>query len=839
VRGHSAGSQSITSNSPASDTRRGLPAQPKPIIGREQELEVARQLLVHGDARLVTLTGPPGVGKTRLAIELANAVIDAFEDGACFVDLAPIAESHQVVDAIASGLGLRDLDRRGGIEVVEEYLRELDLLLVVDNFEHVLDAAELIGRVLAACPGVKIVATSRAPLHLQWERELTVPPLALPREPDGQAGIEAVTASSACQLFIERAQTVAPDFALNEADAPAVAEICSRLDGLPLAIELAAARIKLFPPRALARRVARVEHVDVLLAGQHRDLPTRHQTLLRAIGWSYDLLAPEEQKLLRRLSVFVGGCTVEAAEAVGADGLQGGLELLASLIDKSLLRSDEQADGEPRLRMLETIRTYAAQQLAASGEADESRARHARYYVNMVERAAPEVFGPHQEAWFARFERERPNLLAVEAWATAQGNTETTVRLGAALWPFWLARDDSSHTRDRVQAIRGLVDRVPPSPTLVHALHGAGLMAEKHGEYATCRALLVQGVWLARHLQDPRALATVLDSLGRQKFIEGRYLEARSLLEESHAILINTDDRIGLARLLSHLGFLEFLEGRTQIARDIFERGLAVAQTAGDQHRVAEFMDNLGNASEAEGDFESAVRAFEEAIAIWRQLGQKHWLAMALNNLGKVEIRRGELACARTHLLEALSLAQRIGNRRRMAYALSAIGALAEAEGDSERATTLKTVASATFAEIGAAFPLRSQLLPSTNLGTVASVDTTMTLERAVEEALRLLTPPEQAATETRPSRAAAAEGPRPAVQAVSVQPGGLTRREREVAALVTAGYTNRQIAEALVITEGTAENYVQRILGKLGFNNRAQIAVWAIQHDLGPSSKR
>jgi predicted ATPase/DNA-binding CsgD family transcriptional regulator len=810
-------------------TSRGLPVQAKAIIGREQELQLARQLLVRGDARLITLTGPPGVGKTRLAIELGNAVIEGFDDGTCYIDLAPVGSSQQVIDAIARGLGLRDFDRRGGVEAVEEYLRERALLLVVDNFEHVLDAADLIGRVLATCPRVRVVTTSRAPLHLQWERELAVPPLAVPEEPVDRAWTEAVAASAAGRLFVERAQTVAPDFVLNEADASAVAEICSRLDGLPLAIELAAARIKLFPPRALARRLAMLELADVqadpawlLLSAQHRDLPHRHQTLLRAISWSYDLLGHEEQTLLRRLSVFVGGCTIEAAEAVGAESLHGGLELIAGLVDKSLLARDEQPDGEPRLRMLETIRSFAAQQLGASTEADETRARHARYYVEMVERASPEIFGPHQQMWFARFERERPNLLAVEAWATAHADSETTLRLGAALWPFWLARDDESHTRDRVQAILGLVGHVPPSPTLAHALHGAGLMAEKHGEYATCRSLLEQGVSLARQLADPGALATVLDSLGRQKFIEGRYLEARSLLEESHALLRQTDDRVALARLLSHLGFLEFLEGRTEVARGIFERGLAVARAAGDQHRVAEFMDNLGNASEVEGDFDDAARAFEDAIAIWRQLGQGHWLAMALNNLGKVEIRQGDLERARTHLLEALTLAQRLGNRRRKAYALSSTSALADAEGDTERAAALKAVALATIAEIGAALPLRSQFLPAADLSAGGSADPTMTLDRAVEEALTYLsTPP--------PSQKPQASG----------KSGGLTRREREVAALVAAGYTNRQIAEALIITEGTAENYVQRILGKLGFRNRAQIAAWAIQNGLNARAKR
>ncbi len=824
---------------PSTQSPRGLPVQPRPIIGRDQELRLARDLLVQGDARLLTLTGPPGVGKTRLAIELANTIVGEFEDGACFVDLGPISDPRQVIDAIAHGLGLRDIDRRIGVEVVQEWLRERSLLLVIDNFEHLLDAAELIGQVLGACPRLKVITTSRAPLHLQWERELAVPPLALPRAAHHNL-VEAVAASAAGQLFIERAQTVAPDFVLTDSDAAAVAEICMALDGLPLAIELAAARIKLFPPRALVRRLAHTEQTDadhegawLLLTGQHRDLPARHQTLLRAISWSYDLLTPDEQTLLRRLSVFVGGCSIDAAGVVGAYGIDGGLEILAGLIDKSLLGREEEPDGEPRLRMLETIRAYGAQQLAFRHEADEVGGRHARYYVQLVESAAPELFGPRQQTWFARFEGERPNLLAVEAWAAQQEEHEITVRLGAALWPFWLARDDASHTRDRVQAILGLIDQVQPSPTFVRALHGAGLMAEKHGEYATCSSLLAQGVSLARQLDDAEGLAAVLDSLGRQKFIEGRYVEARALLEESHAILRESDDRIGLARVLSHLGFLEFLEGRTEVARAIFERGLAVAHAAEDRHRVAEFMDNLGNTSEAEGDFENAVRSFQEAIAIWRELGQGHWLAMALNNLGKVEIRRGDLGSARAHLLEALSLAHRIGNRRRMAYTLSAIAALAAAEGEKEQAGTLQSVASAAIAQIGAALPLRSQTVAAGQFTGSTAADSTMTLDHAVEQTLARLSAA-AAASQADTRAGSAANGTRRRCRST----GGLTRRELDVAVLVTSGYTNREIADELVVTEGTAENYVQRILKKLGFNNRAQLAVWAIQQGLGPRPK-
>jgi DNA-binding NarL/FixJ family response regulator len=550
-----------------------------------------------------------------------------------------------------------------------------------------------------------------------------------------------------------------------------------------------------------------------LLVDQARDLPPRQQTLIKAITWSYDLLDVDEQAVLRRLSVFVGGCELEAAEAVGAADTPNGLDSVASLIDKSLLGREEQADGEPRLRMLQTIRDYAAEQLEVSGEGESVRAHHADYFVRLVESARGELVGPHQQTWFARFERERDNLVATERWAR-RADVHLTVRLVAALWPFWLAREDASHARDRIDAILPIFAGASPSPTLARALHGAALIAEKLGDYATCRALLQRSVLLARQFDDRRTLALVLDSLGRQAFIEGRYSEARVMLEESHAILREIDDPVGLARLLSHLGFLEHLEGRRAAARAIFEEGLALARASEDQHRVAEFLDNLGNVSEAEADLEGARRMYQEAIDIWRQLGTGHWLAMSLNNLGSVEVRRGDLSAARTHLLESLSLAHRIGNRRRMAYAISAAAALARAEGQTERAAGLDAVATLTVTEIGAA---RQGQGVSRVPGALTSTPA-MTLEQAVADTLAWLEKPSGPAAES------------PLVEQAPAA-AGLTRREWQVVALLARGLTNRQIAEALVLTEGTAENYVQRILGKLGFNNRAQIAVWAVEH--------
>jgi DNA-binding NarL/FixJ family response regulator/uncharacterized protein HemY len=508
--------------------------------------------------------------------------------------------------------------------------------------------------------------------------------------------------------------------------------------------------------------------------------------------------------------VFVDGCSVDAAVAVGGFGLADGLDVVASLIDKSLVWREEQPDGEPRLRLLETIREYAREQLETSEEAEVIRGRHAAYYVDLVEQGARRLVGPEQQAWFARLERERANLLAVERWAATHADRTSTLRLVAALWPFWLAREDASQARERLETMLPLLEQVGPSPTVVRALHGAALIAEKLGDYATCRGLLHQGVALARQQDDRRALAGVLDSLGRQLFIEGRFADARVALEESHAILSPLNDRVALARVLSHLGFLDHLEGRSADAQAIFERGLALAVEAGDQHRVAEFLDNLGNTYEAQNELEQATRMFEEAVGIWRELGQGHWLAMSLNNLGKVQIRRGELDAARLHLLEALSLAHRMGNRRRSAYAIVAAAALASAEGDAAWAASIQAIATATIAEIGASNPSR--------LPPIATPTPSMSFERAIEEVMTRLG--RQPTSKSEP--------------VVQTPPVGLTPRERDVVSLVAQGQTNRQIAQTLVLTEGTVENYVQRVLGKLGVNNRAQVAIWALEHGFG-----
>ena len=862
---------------PDAPPRHNLPSQPRSIIGREQDLALARQRLSRADVRLVTLIGPPGVGKTRLAVELAADALGEFEHGARFVDLAPIADARLVLDAAARALGLRDVGRRVPADILEDFLREKSLLLVLDNFEQVLDAADLVGRLLAACPKLKVVATSRAPLRLRWECELPVRPLALP-DLAGRAAPEALAESPAVRLFLERARAVAPDFELGESEAAAVAEICIHLDGLPLAIELAAARTKLFPPPALLRRLVGADDAGTrpaaslrLLAGGARALPPRQQTLLGAIAWSYALLDSAEQALFRRLAVFVGGCTLEAAEAVCGGGartsaLRGGedrgasdspspLDLVASLVDKSLVWRAEGPDGEPRLRLLETLREFGLEQLRADGELDRVRGRHAEYFVALAEQAEPELIGPHQDIWLDRLDRERENLRAAERWAAARGDAETIVRLGAALWRFWWARADAAEAREWVDAALALARGAAPVPALARALHGAGALAMQLGDYAASRTLLEEAAAVARRLGDHRTLAHVLGTLGRLEFVQGRYAESRVVLDECLTIAREVDDRAGLIRALSRRGFVEYIEGRQASARALFGEGLALAREAGDHAAVGEFLNNLGNTHHVEGNFDGAVRTYREALTVLRQVGEGNGLAWALNDLGHALSLRGELEAARDSLREALMLARRMGNRRRLAFTLSAVAMLAVAAGQAERAVRLDAAASAAADAMGAvkAGPMRAlwdaqvgaarRALGEQAAAAATAAGRAMTLEQAVEETLAWLAEPEglpragerPARPELPPSetRAAGTGDPAP--------PGGigLTHREQEVTILIARGLTNRQLAEALVVTEGSAANYVQRVLNKLGFNTRAQIAAWAVEHGLGPSPSR
>src|SRR6266566_5131809 len=543
-----------------------LPAQLSPLIGREHEIQALCTLLRRAEVRLVTLTGIGGVGKTRLGLEVATHLLGDFPDGVCFVPLAPISDPDLVIATIAQTLGIQEAGEQPLLDLLQAHLRDKRLLLLLDNFEQVLAAAPGLADLLSGCPQLKILVTSRAVLHLHGEHEFSVPPLALPdliHLPER----EALSQYAAVALFLQCAQAARPNFQLTPANTRVIAEICVRLDGLPLAIELAAARIKLLPPRAL---LTRLEYRLQVLTSGARDAPKRQQTLRNTLAWSYDLLDAREQWLFRRLSVFAGGYTLEAVEGLStalgekpADVLDG----VASLMDKSLLRQVEQEGEEPRLLMLATIREYALEALTASGEMESTRQAHAAYYLALAEQAELELGGPQQGAWLDRLEREHDNLRAALSWSLEQAGDEEAgqrqeiaLRFGGALWKFWWTHGHWSEGRtflERAVALSeeslALFRELEDQRGIALSLSTLGNVAWVKGDTAGADSLLKEAVALFREVDDKEFAAYSLFSLALLASSQGEYARARALYEEGLALFREIEHKKGIAHTLSHL----------------------------------------------------------------------------------------------------------------------------------------------------------------------------------------------------------------------------------------------------------------------------------------------
>ncbi len=651
------------------------------FVGRRKELRELKGLLSRDGVRLLTLTGAGGSGKTRLALE-ATGGLDA-----TVIELASIGDPRLVATTIASALGLRESPGRGAAEALAVFLRQRQTLLVLDNFEQVLEAGSLLADLLDAAPGLKLVVTSRAPLRLAAEQLYLVPPLELPAR---EARPERLRRAEAVQLFVERAQTARADFELTAFNADAVAELCVRLDGLPLALELAAARIRVLSPRAIVARLGR--RLDLLKA-ESPDAPARHRTLRAAIDWSYELLSAQEQSLFASLGAFVGGFTLDGAEAaageIGLDVIDGVESLLAS----SLVRAERTAADEPRFGMLETIREYALERLAEREDAAEIGRRHARFYLGLAEEAEPELRGPHQVSWLERLDAEHDNLRAALESATERGEAETGLRIGAALWRFWQVRGLLGEGRERLERLLALEAPDTPAAVRAHGLACTGRLAFMQGDYDSARRYIEESLPVERELGDGTALTMCLTLLGMIAQVQGEAEAASRLLEQAVRAARTSRDWWAQSQALRGLGELVRAAGDPRRARLVYEECLRAAREVGDWRGIALTLVNLGLISLALHEHDRAQALFEEALPVYKELGDTWGLSRTFGHLGVIAQRRGDHAAARRLFGEALTIQAETDDRPGIGSTLELLASLAAAEGRPRRATRLYAAA--------------------------------------------------------------------------------------------------------------------------------------------------
>jgi predicted ATPase len=682
---------------PAPPRRPQLPAQRSALVDRERESTELRDLLTQDAVGLVTLTGPGGAGKTRLALHVAAEVEEQFSDGVYFVQLANLTSADQVASALVKAVDARE-SAGSALEALQDFLRDKRALLVLDNFEQVVDAAPILAELLMSCPRLAMLVTSRRALRLRGEQEAPVAPLGAP-DPSANLPLEDLVMYPAVELFVRRVREAKPGFTLTRANAKAVAQICARLDGLPLAIELAAARIKVLPPAAL---LARLERSLSLLTGGARDLPARQQTMQDAISWSYDQLAESEKKLFWRIAVTSGGRTLEAAEAI-AD-IEGDLDTLAgmeSLVEVNLVNQEEGPGGEPRFRFLQIIREFAQERMKESGEEQALRARHAEFFLNLAEEAAPYLTSAARWEWIERLGADYWNFVAALAWSLAN-HPEWCLRLAGALGWFWFVRGYVADGRSWVERALAATDPAERTAERAQALHWAAGLAFAQGDFAAAQEPDEQSVAIYRELAEQRGLAYGLHLSGAIVGQRGGP-EALPALEESVKLFRAVGDRWGLALAIAGLGDGVTLTGDLARAHTLYEESLALYQEQGDIWGRATVLQSLALLVWTEGDLAAAGALYEESAQLARTLGDKWDLARALTSAAAIALQRGDLEGARAQAAEALRLWRELGNRPGVALALGGLAGIAAVEGDAERSGRLFGVARSTLAS-GAAY---------------------------------------------------------------------------------------------------------------------------------------
>jgi predicted ATPase/DNA-binding CsgD family transcriptional regulator len=905
-----------------------LPLQLTSLVGREQEVNAVSELIGRDDVRLLTLTGPPGIGKTRLAIQVASVMFPNFHDGAYFIDLAPITAPNLVMPTIAHTLGLRQADNRPLFEKLKTFLHQRQLLLVLDNFEQVMPAALQVAELLKAAAGPKVLVTSRELLRLSGEHNYPVPPLASPPvladhgavRALAHLALERIATYEAVQLFAQRARALRPDFALTESNALTVAGICSRLDGLPLSIELAAARIHHLPPQEI---LDRLQNRLWLLTGGMLDQPARQRTLRATIEWSYNLLNEDEQRLFRRLAVFQGGITLAAIEAVCNTDGDLGIEALAgvtSLVDKSLLRTEsgerlqsghpepEEGRDKPYFAMLETLHEYAREQLEATSEAERIRRNHAAYFLRLAQRAEPQLHGPQQADWLNRLDREHENFRAALGW-TYQYDIGLGLQLSALLGTFWTRRGHLSEGQEWLSKMLSRARDVglPPTAALAHALYSIGFITWHQGDLQAACPFLEESVRIFRELPDTYDTRILAESLNILGIVVGRLdgiPARRTLHEQALAVARDSGDQWSIARSLYQLGHVARMNGDYSLAKSLFEESLVLFRPSGDQFNIGLALIGAGLMAQQREDFELARSLFEESLALYQALGVPWAAASVLYCLGSVALDQADYAGARSYLEESLKLEKALGTRGDVAEGLDNLGRAAYFQGDYSTAYASYTESLTLFQETGDKYGMAlclmdmagvmitidkttseprhdpsvirqtehhrpdedlspavalngahllgaaQALLESTGIqlnkmgqklfGTYISTARRQLGEHAFVEALAAGRSMDldsaislAHSTSIRPEPTAEIGSSTTPPASIPWASTALTKREREVVTLLAHGQSNRDIADALVVSERTVEWHTGNILSKLGFKSRSQIALWAVEQGL------